>query len=1058
MTTPSFKEDHISQIPALQLLINLGYKYLSPEEALNERQGKSSNVLLENILESQLCAINEFNFKGATRKFANKNITAAIDAIKNIQFDGLVRTNEKIYDLLSLGKSFEENIQGNFKSFNLNYIDWKNPLKNIFHVTEEFEVERIKSYEHRRPDLVLFVNGIPFAIIECKRPDLKYPITQAISQQIRNQKEDEIPHLFIYAQILMALSKNEAKYATVGSPEQFWFTWKERKDINSPLNEFINKPLDNEQKNKLFQSRYKYVRNYFDSIEQKGRQITEQDKAIYSLLKPERFIELARQFIVYDAGDKKIARYQQYYAVKKTIERVKNFSEPEKRKGGVIWHTQGSGKSLTMVMLAKAIAIDPDIENPRVVIVTDRIDLDDQIFNTFKHCGLEPYQATSGMDLLEQLQKSKKQILTTVLKKFESGLNARSTKINDPNIFTLVDESHRSQYGIANAKMNKIMPNACYIGFTGTPLLKPEKNTAFKFGGFIDKYTIDQAVEDKAVVPLLYEGRQVLQNVNKKPIDTWFERVCKPLSEAQRADLKRKFSRIDQLNVSDQTIFAVAYDISEHYKKNWQGTGYKAQIATQSKESALKYKTYLDEIGMVSSEVVISSPDDREGNEDIYEVNSSTIQAFWKKMLQKFGSEKEYNRQIIAAFNRPDNPEILIVVEKLLTGFDAPRNTILYIAKKLKEHTLLQAVARVNRVFEGKDYGYIVDYFGILGELDKALADYSALENFDPSDLEGTLTNINEEIKTLPQKHSELWDIFKEIKNKKDEEEYEQLLFNEELRIKFYTKLNAFSKTFGISLSVANFYDTVSNNQIEKYKTDLRFFQNLRSAVRQRYAETIDFKEYEAKIKKLLDTYVTSDEVIQITNLVNIMDKENFEKEVARIEGFAARADLIAHRTKRTIEEKFGEDPAFYEKFSKLIEQAIKDYRDKRINESEYFHRVNDYKEAVRQRKDNDSPAILDERDTARAFYGVITETVKSKSAEDNNAITDKIAEISIDIDDIILKNKIVDWYLNTDIQNKMFNQIEDYLLANVDIKFSYDDIDLIMEKVIDIAKKHYSS
>lgn len=1057
MQTPSFKEEHIAQVPAIQLLMNMGYKYIPHEDALKERHGKTSNVLLENILESQLYRINEFTFKGVTRKFSSKNIAAAIDALKDIPFDGLIRTNEKIYDLISLGKSFEENIHGNFKSFNLNYIDWKNPANNAFHVTEEFEVERAKTNERRRPDIILFVNGIPFAVIECKRPDIKEPVKEAISQQIRNQREEEIPNLFIYSQLLIVTSKNEAKYAAVGSPERFWFVWKEQENIEDELSRLVNSPLSPEQKDELFKTRFKYVRAYFDKIEEYGRVVTEQDRALFSLCRPDRLIELSRQFIVYDASQKKIARYQQYYAVKKTVARVKNFGDTNKRKGGVIWHTQGSGKSLTMVMLAKALAIDPEIENPRVVIVNDRINLDDQIYDTFEHCGLKPYQATSGMDLLEKLQYNKKQIITTVLKKFEAGLNARKIKIFDKNIFVLVDESHRSQYGTANAKMNKIMPNACYIGFTGTPLLKSEKNTARKFGGFIHTYTIKEAVADKAVVPLLYEGRQVLQEVNKKHIDVWFDRVCEPLNKTQRADLKRKFSRIDQLNISDRTIFAIAYDISEHYSRNWQGTGFKAQLAAPFKIAAIKYKKFLDEIGKVTSEVVISSPDEREGYEDIYEENTQDVQNFWKKMMQKFGNEKTYNKQIKAAFNRDDAPEILIVVEKLLTGFDAPRNTVLYITKNIREHNLLQAIARVNRVFEGKDYGFIVDYYGVLGELDRALTEYSALENFDPADLEGILTSTKEEIKTLAQKHSELWDIFKEIKNKNDEEEYELFLFNEEHRQRFYSKLNAYSKTLGIALSSTGFYEENSDEKIKKHKDDLNFLQHLRASVRQRYAEAIDYKEYEVKIRKLLDTYVTSDEVMQVTQLVDIMDKENFEKEVDRVEGKAARADMIAHRTKKTIEEKFEDDPVFYEKFSRLIEQAIKDYRDKRISEAEYYKNVVQYMESVRERKDTDSPVILENRDVARAFYGVVNELLLHTKKSDALETKALAAEIGMGIDDIILKHKIVDWYLNTDIQNKMLNDIEDYLLDSVNVGFSYDEIDLILERVMNIAKKRYS-
>lgn len=1052
MDTPSFKEDHISQVPALQLLINLGYTYLTPEEALIARGGKTSNVILEAILEKQLHQINAILYKGGEYSFSNNNITNAIGTLKNIPYDGLIRTNEKIYDLLSLGKSFEETILGNTKSFDLKFIDWDNFDKNVFHVTEEFEVMQSDGKAHRRPDIVLFVNGIPFVVIECKCPDIKEPIREAISQNLRNQTDEFIPGLFVYSQVLMAVSKNEAKYGTAGTADKFWAVWKEKEDFEAEVKSLVNKQLSLDTKDKLFASRFQYIRLYFDLIESEGRLVTNQDRAIYSLLKPDRLLELSRQFVIYDCGEKKIARHQQYFAVKNTIERVSQYQEG-KRKGGVIWHTQGSGKSITMVMLAKALVLCPSISNPRIVIVTDRIDLDQQICDTFKHCGMEPEKAKTGAHLMEILDKNKKSIITSVLDKFQAGLNKRSVEVTSENIFVLVDESHRSQYGIAHALMKKVLPNACYIGFTGTPLLKSEKSTAEKFGGFIQPiYTINDAVADKAVVPLLYEGRHVLQDVDQKPIDKWFDRVCEPLSEYQVTDLKRKFSKIEKLNLTDQKIYMIAYDVSEHYSKNWQGTGFKAQIATDSKAAALKFKKCLDEIGKVSSEVVISAPDEREGYEDVYEEPTEDVLKFWKIILKRFGSEPEYNKQVIASFKHSEQPEILIVVEKLLTGFDAPRNTVLYIAKSMKEHTLLQAIARVNRIHEGKDYGFIVDYYGILGELDLALTAYDELSGFDKEDLEGTLINVAEEVKTLPQKYADLWDIFKEIKNRRDEEEYERFLFDEELRHKFYEKLTAFSKTLGIALSSEKFYEEIPEKQISKYKDDFKFFQKLRVSVKKRYAEVVDFKEYEDKIQKLLNTYVSSDEVIKITDPVNIFDKESFQKEVTKAVGEAAKADMIAHRTKRTIEEKYDEDPVFYEKFSNLLKKAIDDYRLARITDSQYFLTANEIMEAVRDRKDTDIPDILQDKDVAKAFYGVVYESV-------NQCNNDKgvSAKIAIDIDAIIQGNIVVDWHLKTDIQNKMLNEIEDYLADKTKLGLSYEEIDLIMEKILNIAKRRYA-
>ncbi|OGS24827.1 MAG: restriction endonuclease subunit R [Elusimicrobia bacterium RIFOXYB2_FULL_50_12] len=1050
MDIPSFKEDHISQIPALQLLVNLGYAYLTPDEALIARGGKTSNVILETILEKQLRQINKIAYKGSEYPFSNANITNAILTLKNIPFDGLIRTNEKIYDLLSLGKSFEETILGNTKSFDLKFVDWDDISNNVFHVSEEFEVMQSDGKMHRRPDIVLFVNGIPFAVIECKRPDIKEPIKESVSQHLRNQTDEFIPGLFIYSQMLVAVSKNEAKYATAGTAEKFWAVWKEKGLNEGVLKDIINKPIPEDHKAKIFSSRFNYVKDLFNTLG--TRQATEQDKAIYCLLRPERLLEFSRQFVIFDCGEKKIARHQQYFAVKNTIARVCQYQEG-KRKGGVIWHTQGSGKSITMVMLAKALTLCPAISNPRVVIVTDRIDLDEQIWNTFKHCGMEPEKAKTGAHLMEILERNKKSIITSVLDKFQAGLNKRSLEVTSENIFVLVDESHRSQYGVAHALMKKVLPNACYIGFTGTPLLKNEKSTADKFGGFIQPiYSINDAVADKAVVPLLYEGRHVLQDVDQKPVDTWFNRVCEPLTEYQVADLKKKFTKIEKINLTDQKIHMIAYDVSEHFSKNWQGTGFKAQIATDSKAAALKFKKSLDEIGKVSSEVVISAPDDREGYEDVYEEPTEEVLKFWKTILKRFGSDAEYNKQVIASFKYAEQPEILIVVEKLLTGFDAPRNTVLYIAKSMKEHTLLQAIARVNRIYEGKDYGFILDYYGILGELDRALTAYEELSGFDKEDLEGTLINIAEEIKTLPQKYADLWDIFKAIKNRHDEEEYEKFLFDEEMRHKFYEKLTAFSKTLSIALSAEKFYKDTPENHINKYKDDFKFFQKLRVSVKKRYAEVVDFKEYENKIQKLLNTYVTSDEVIKITDPVNIFDKEKFQKEVTKAVGEAAKADMIAHRTMRTIEEKYDEDPVFYEKFSKLLKKAIDDYRQSRITDAQYFLTTSEIMDDVRDRKDSDIPECLQDKNVAKAFYGIIYEGV-SKRNDDKNVS----ANIAMEVDGIIQRNRVVDWHLKTDIQNKMLNEIEDYLADKTGLGLSYEEIDVIMEKIINIAKRRYA-
>lgn len=1062
MQTPSFIEDHISQIPALQLLQNLGYTYLTPEEVLKERQDKLSNVILEDILEQQLMKINEINFKGKVYPFSPASIRGAIDAIKNVpMFDGLVTTNSKIYDLLTLGKSFEESIGNDRKSFTINYIDWNNIENNVFHVAEEFEVNRTSSDKKYRPDIVLFVNGIPLCIIECKRPDIKEPLEEAKSQHLRNQQEDGIPHLYKYSQILLALTSNRVQYATTGTPRKFWATWKEQKLKETDLQELVNKPLSDEQKDKLFADRFKYVRKYFDNIEAEGRLVTEQDKLLYSLCQPQRLLELMYKYIVYDAGIKKIARYQQYFAIQDTLERIKIIRH-ERRQGGVIWHTQGSGKSLTMVMLAKAISLEPEIVNPKVIIVTDRIDLDKQISDTFKSCGKVVKKATSGEDLGNIIADNKETIITTVINKFQAALRKKKVIDNSKNVFVLVDESHRSQYGSANALMQKVFPNACYIGFTGTPLMKKEKSTAVKFGGIIGTpYTINQAVEDEAVLPLYYESRLAVQNVTQNSIDKYFDIISRDLTDKQKADLKKKFSTRRILNEAEQKIANVALDISQHFEHKYKGTGSKGQLTVPSKAIALKYKKYLDELGMVTSEVVISAPDTREGNDDIYEENSSEVNQFWKRMMDRFGNESEYNAQIINQFKNAPEPELLIVVDKLLTGFDAPKNSVLYIARSLKEHGLLQAIARVNRLAEGKDYGEIIDYYGLLTELDEALLTYSNIGDFDEEDIQDALVSAQEEIKKLPQLHSDLWEIFNGI-NKYDIEAYEQHLKYEDDRDRFYDKLRQYSKVLQLALGNFKFLEETPEKKISTYKNDLKFFLNLRVSLKSRYAESIDRKEYEAKIQKLIDTYVTSDEIIQVTEPVDIFDTEKFRAEVEKKVSTRSKADTIAYRISRTISEKWDDDPIFYKKLSELLKEAIAKYSKQIMDEAErlkndnaYFNRVTEILTMARTRTGDDIPISILNNEVAKAFYGVVFEKIKKYDATKDSA-----AELALKIDKIILDNQYVDWIKNTDLQNKIINDIEDVLFEFKDtnkIDLTFDDIDFIIDESMKIAKRRYA-
>ncbi|MBX3707940.1 MAG: type I restriction endonuclease subunit R [Pseudomonadales bacterium] len=1061
-----FDEKNLSQIPALQVLINLGYQYLPPAEALAARGGKAGNVLLEEILREQLKKLNRIQHKGGTYLFSEENIQSAIQRLKNVKYDGLLKTNEVVYDLLTLGVALEQSIEGDLKSFTLNYVDWRNPANNVYHVAAEFAVERTRSVETCRPDLVLFVNGIPFAVIECKSP--KVEVAQAISQTIRNQRDEYIPRLFTYVQTVLAVNKNEARYATTGTPAKFWSKWKE--DVaDAELAPLLERPLPESVKASLFDLAFaelgvrEEIAPYLV-----GRQVTEQDRTLYALCRPERLLEMAWAFTVFDGGVRKIARYQQVFAIREVLARVKQTDDSGKRRGGIVWHTQGSGKSLTMVMLARALALEPAIRNPRILLVTDRVDLDKQLGNTFAACGLSPDRAESGRHLVELVSDGKAHIVTTLVHKFDKALAYKKFSDASPDIFVLVDETQRTQLGGYSARMRQMFPNACYIGFTGTPLLTREKSDVAKFGGVIHTYAIDQAVADGAIVPLLYEGRMVELEQNQAAIDIWFERHTQGLSDQQKADLKKKYARAEMLNKAEQVIYMRAFDISEHYRKNWQGTGFKAQLVAPNKAAALRYKAFLDELGAVSSDVIISPPDEREGFDEIdAEESTDVVVAFWQRMMKRYGSEEDYNKQIVNAFKFGDEPEILIVVDKLLTGFDAPRNTVLYLTRRLKDHSLLQAIARVNRLYEdesgskAKDFGYIIDYVGVLGELDQALTTYSALEGFEAADLEGALTSIHEEVRALPQRHAELWDLFKTAKNRQDEEAFEQLLADEKLRADFYERLSAYAKTLAIALSSERFITDTPEQKLRTYKNDLKRFVNLKAAVKLRYAESVDYRDFEPRIQKLLDTHISASEVVQLNAPVNIFDEAAFQKVVEEQgaggeKNLGAKADMIAHATRRAINERLEQDPAFYEKFSRLIQQAIDDYRAKRLSDLEYLQRVTEIKDAVVSRKGDDLPPALNGDADAAAVYGLLRPFVANhlSDAEQTQATA---AEAAMAVWDIFRRNRKVGYWDDLDAQRRTMNEIDDYLYDEVNgargIALSTDEMDEIIEKAMQLAR-----
>lgn len=1029
MDQNAYLEVNASQKPAIALLQSMGYTYISPEDCEKQR-GSRYHVLLKDILRGQLRRLNRYSYAGAENEFSAANIERAMEELDEPLTDGLVRTSEKIYDALLLGKSYPETVGGGKSlSFNLKYIDWEHPENNLFHVTEEFAVESQDKLHNARPDIVLFINGIPFAVIECKAPHIS--VEQAVEQMIRNQQADYIPQLFKYAQIVMATNKNVVKYATAGTPKKFWSVWKEQDTefLDSRLAQLVA-----------------------------DRAPTEQDRNIISLFSRERLMELTRYFVLFDANVKKICRYQQYFAIREIIKTIAQKDSKGNRQSGVIWHTQGSGKSLTMVMLAKYILMELAVCNPRVVIVTDRKELDGQIAATFAHTRLNPARATSGRHLVELVTNGKADVITTIINKFNTAERLEA-KNNSRDVFVLIDESHRSNYGSMAAKMRTVFPNACYIGFTGTPLMKREKNTLTKFGKLIHKYTIQDGVEDGAIVPLIYEGRFVEQKVDEENIDMWFQQTTKRLTDPQKEDLRRKWSSIRRLTSTDARIKRIALDINNHFLLGFKDTGFKAMLATNYKRDAIRYLKCFEQFGDLNCAVVISPPDMRESVDDVDEGTDNMVIEYWEKMMKQYGDADTYEEAMKNKFCDGEI-DILIVCSKLLTGFDAPVCQVLYIDKELKEHGLLQAIARTNRLHDGKEYGLIVDYRGLIQKLDAAMDMYSGagLENFEGRDLRGVVIDVLEALGQLRTAYTNLIDLFADVKDLSDTEAVEVSLADEKKREQFYNLLCAFGRALDLVLNSEQAYAALPGEERKKYQNLFLFFSKVRRSVKIRYCDAIDNREYEPLMQNLLDTHLSVAGLKQITNPVDILNKDDFERELEELGSLRAKADAITSRLSKSISAKYEENPAYYDSFSKRIKDALDQYKEKVISEAEYLAKMRSIMEDYHSGKSSVSyPERIKCNIHAQAFYGVITALFDDAQIE--GMTPDFAAEIAEEITAIIAKHSRVDWTNNQTIHNRISQDIDDLFYAyekNRGLVLSFDLIDKVIENVKTVALRRF--
>lgn len=1094
MTHPiaNFREEFSAKIPALTLLSNLGYIFIPPSDCeqfrdkLNVGNKTTSQVMLLPMIRSFLTK-QTFPLAGKRHPLSDASIDKIMHELNPAMNEGLKGANEKLYNAMVYGVSVTEFVEGKKASPTIQLIDWQTISNNQFHFTEEMVIQNSEGTGNRIPDIVCFVNGLPWVVIEAKRPDSskegKSTLTEAVSQQIRNQGQTEIPHLFAYNQLLISVNGHDGLYGTCGTPEKFWAKWKEEEIIEAEIVRLKNKALDESQLSSLFDHRPNAAKDEYLSLISGGELIvTDQDRLLVSLLRPDRLLEMTRLYTLFDKKVGKIvARYQQVFGIKALINRITSFEESGKRQGarngGVIWHTTGSGKSFTMVFLSKALIWLEELAQCRVIIVTDRVDLEDQLSRTFASGGVltdrdkKDAMATSGRRLAEQIGKGNERVIFSIINKFGSAIKHKECFNDSPNILVLVDEGHRSQNGENNIRMLQTLPKAAFIAFTGTPLLKDDK-TENKFGKIIHSYTMQQAVEDKTVTPLLYEERIPDLNVNDKAIDAWFDRITQKLTEQQKTDLKRKFSQKGQIYQTEGRIELIAHDISDHFQ-NFKQQGLKGQLACDSKASAIRYKVALDKIGKVSSVVAMSAPDTREGHEAVDQDSKDIVQNWWQNNIGNM-DEKAYTKAIIEDFSRDEGPDIMIVVDKLLTGFDEPKNTVLYIDKPLKEHNLIQAIARVNRLHSKKQFGYLIDYRGILKELDTTIEKYQDLAErtqggFDIDDLKGLYNRMDTEYKKLPGLYNALWSIFEGVKNKQDPAALRQALTpkvnevqgqlidtNLKNRDEFYSALTAFSNCMKVALQSATYFDDKSlEDKRLHYKQTLKMFIDLRKQVREDANETIDYDEYAEDVRQLLDKHIAGIEVKEpkgaylVGNLGKDVKPQDLTDDEAR-----NQTDKITGRITKMIEQDLADDPYAQEYFSNLLKKAIAETKAMFDAPVKQYILFADFEQEVKARNVAGMPSAFSDAEGnqnkhAQAYYGLFKHLFDTELLSNAELDEVKLVKYAFEIDSVV-KKAVAEYSINpAEIENAISMKLLPMLFADLGI----ENAERFIQEVLQITR-----
>ncbi|WP_298443803.1 type I restriction endonuclease subunit R [uncultured Ferrimonas sp.] len=904
--------------PALEQLQSLGWRYaagaaLSPEHAQQERDSWRDVVLTKRLARA---------VKRLNPWLSADNLRKVMRELTHPTQTGLMEYNQTLWRLLcGDGISVEQDLGKGKKGQTVKLIDFDQPSNNEFLSTSQFKVEGAQNII---PDILGFVNGLPLLVIECKSPYITNPVDDGIDQlrryaNLRGQESDEgAERLFWYNQLMVTLCRDHAKVGTISSAAQHYGDWKDAYPVTDEdlkrqnISNFIAAkaaPSDAVLTHAAEQPSVAYGESLTPEVDALTA-VTPQQRLIAGMLTPSNFLDIIQNFVLFEPIEgrlvKKVARYQQFRAVNKIIHRLKTGTD-RKSKSGVVWHTQGSGKSLTMVMLAVKLRRDPQLRHYKLVFITDRTQLDEQLSSTFKAAqGETVHHAGSVKQLKELLKRDSSDLVTAMVQKFlDLEQESKESEFRDlnpsDNIIVLADEAHRTQFGGLATTINLALPNAPKIGFTGTPLMKTQKMSK-AFGGYIDAYKINEAVEDGATVRLLYQGREVQSKVEGESLDKLFEEYFGDYSKEDQLEIKKRYGVERAVREAPARIRWVCLDLLNHYREHIQPDGYKAMIVVGSRHAAVLFKEMLDELEAPPSEVVISG----DHNDKPY--------------IAKY-TDKAKQKQVIKDFNKPlsENPvAFLIVKDMLLTGFDAPLAQVMYIDRKLQDHTLMQAIARVNRTCTSpvskaaKECGHVVDYYG--------LADYlkAALDQFSSDDIEGSYESLKDEIPKLKALHTVAMAFFKEIKTAKDDEAYIDLcvlaLKEESVRAQFEIAFKRFAKQMNLILP-----DTAAADFIG----DLKRLGKIHNAARNRYRDpALDLTGVGEKVRKLVDEHIISTGVDPKIPPVDLL-AANFKEEVAQAKSDESKASEIESAIKHHITVNLEEDPEYYKSLSLRLRDII---------------------------------------------------------------------------------------------------------------------------------------